>query len=35
MRVIAFEVQAGKERVTNYICIPNKLEGKVMMERVK
>lgn len=35
MKIIAFEVESKKEKLMNYICIPNKLEGKVLMNQVK
>lgn len=35
VKILSFEVEARGEKITNYICIPNKLEGKVMMDRVK
>lgn len=34
IRIIPFEVRAKGEKILNYICIPNKLEGKVLKEKL-
>ena len=35
IRIIPFEIESRNEKITNYILIPNKLEGKVLKEKIK